>query len=376
MARSTVVRGGEAGVYHCVTRCVRRAFLCGRDGLTGKDFEHRREWIRGRLRELTEIFAVEVMAYAVMANHVHVVLRVAPERARGWSFEELAGRWCRLFPKERDAEGRAVIPTGEALRNHFAGEGREARCRERLADLSWFMRCLNEPIARRANREDGCTGRFWEGRFKCQRLTDAGAVLACMAYVDLNPVRAGLASTPEGSDYTSGQDRLVAARARAARERLGLAGRREASGGVEGETARAEALERLEAEARRDDWLARLGEDETETVTAGVRRGEAAPTSAPRPRMTAEAYLALLDWTGRGLRAAKRGSIPGHLAPLLERMELATEAWVETVERYGSLYARVAGSLERLGKAAREAGQKWFRGVGASLRVYRSSAVG
>ena len=81
--------------------------------------------------------------------------------------------------------------------------------RTRLADLSWFMKCLAEPVARAANAEDGCKGRFWEGRFKVQLLCDERALLAAMAYVDLNPIRAGMADALADADHTSIQRRLA-----------------------------------------------------------------------------------------------------------------------------------------------------------------------
>jgi REP element-mobilizing transposase RayT len=153
-----------------------------------------------------------VLSYAIMSNHLHLVVRNLPGRAAAWSDEEVARRWLWIFPGPGGKRGRP--PEDAAVRALCGDPERLAIRRARLADPSWFMRCLNEPIARRANREDACTGRFWEGRFKCQKLDDDGATLACMTYVDLNPVRAGLAETPEASDFTSGQDRAVALRAR------------------------------------------------------------------------------------------------------------------------------------------------------------------
>ena len=185
--------------YHCISRCVRRAFLCGHDRLTGRNFDHRKAWVVEKLAELTEIFAIRICAYAVLSNHFHLVLRIDAERARAWSDGEIVERYGRLF--RHTAEHWQQLPPSRAA-------DRVACWRARLSDPSWFMRCLNESIARRANREDGCTGRFWEGRFRSQALLDEAGLLTCMSYVDLNPIRAGMAGSLEESDFTSIQQRL------------------------------------------------------------------------------------------------------------------------------------------------------------------------
>ena len=193
--------------YHCVSRCVRRAFLCGKDSQTGFDFEHRRQWIVDRIKLLCSVFAIDLCAYAVMSNHYHVVIRINADEMNQLSDQEIASRWMKIFSGPmlmRQYQGNADLTTTEL--GHIADLLKIWR--ERLGDLSWFMRCLNEPIARMANDEDQCTGRFWEGRFKSQALLDVRAVLACMAYVDLNPIRAALAKTPERSAYTSVQERI------------------------------------------------------------------------------------------------------------------------------------------------------------------------
>ena len=187
---------------------MRRQFLCGFDAQTGRDFSHRRDWIRTRIFELTEVFAIDVCAYAVMSNHCHLVLSVDQERALGWDDREVARHWMKLFG------GTALVRSfaaGEQLSEAqlAAAVLKIAEYRKRLSDISWFMRCLNEPIARMANAEDNASGRFWDGRFKSQALLDEAALIAAMAYVDLNPIRAGMAETPEESDYTAIQQRIV-----------------------------------------------------------------------------------------------------------------------------------------------------------------------
>lgn len=199
--------------YHCVSRCVRRAFLCGDDHYTGKSYEHRRQWVEDRLIALTNVFSIDVCAYAVMSNHTHLVLHVDRNEALSWTTEEVLRRWHSLHkgtvltqqymqPTQRALLTEAQITTIISTANVY---------RQRLYDISWFMRLLNEFIAREANKEDECTGRFWEGRFKSQALLDEAALAACMAYVDLNPLRAGISKTPEKSEFTSIKHRIEAA---------------------------------------------------------------------------------------------------------------------------------------------------------------------
>ena len=348
MSRKSVVREGEPGVYHCVSRCVRRAFLCGLDRYSRKNYNHRRKWVRDRLKELSEIFSCEVYAYAVMANHCHVVLRIDPVAVRGWTAREVVERWLRLFPWERDGQGNPIPPTPAMIKRLCGEHAQVNKWRERLGDLSWMMRCLNERIARRANAEDRCTGRFWEGRFKCQRIEDDGALLACMSYVDLNPVRAGLAESLEGSDFTSVQERILAYQ----RERMSSGSEnQEQQASLEiGTAAKTGATASDEA-----SWL---------TPIDGIRSiGSEAPWL-----LETRDYLRLVDETGRCLKLGKKGRIDPHLEPILDRLDLDQANWLRTVSGYRGLFHRVAGKSEQLLAAARKVGQQWFRGLSSSRK--------
>ncbi|PIE91487.1 MAG: hypothetical protein CR997_00855 [Acidobacteria bacterium] len=197
IARKFLVRNGQVGTYHVMSRCVRRAFLCGQDPYTAQNYEHRKEWIKKRLKFLASLFSLEVCGYAVMSNHVHLMLRMRPDHAEKWDREEIALRWWKLFPKQRNKDGSPAEPKDyeldQVLLDPKTGQpdGRLNLLRKRLSSMSWFMRCFSENIARRANREDECTRRFWQGRFKCTELLDQAAVLSCLAYIDLNPIHAG-----------------------------------------------------------------------------------------------------------------------------------------------------------------------------------------
>ena len=142
-ARGQIVVEDMVGVYHCIARCVRRAFLCGIDPYTGQDYSHRKEWILDRLRDLAGLFAIEVCGYSVMSNHLHLVLRNRPDIAEQWSADEIALRWCRVFPPRDDATGDPVEPGEHDLAMLTANSDRLAEVRKRLANLSWFMRRLS-----------------------------------------------------------------------------------------------------------------------------------------------------------------------------------------------------------------------------------------
>ena len=289
---------------------MRRAFLCGEDAATGRSYEHRRQWIVDRIGQLAELFSIHVLAYAIMSNHYHIVVRLRPEQAAKWSHDEVIKRWSELY---------GVPLLLAKLRSDDCGEAEESvalklleRRRERLSSLSWFMKCLNECISRQANKEDRCTGSFWEGRFKSQALLDERALLSCMAYVDLNPIRATMAKTPETSDYTSIQARIQL------KEPIRLA----------------------------------LFQDQTPKNL----RDDAIPFYLPD-------YLQLVDWSGRAIAPNKRGKVDDDLPPILERLGFDEASWHQSMTLFQKPFPMIGGP-DQVRLAANKLSRHWFRGIG------------
>jgi len=344
----------EVGIYHCVNRCVRRAFLCGTDPLTGKNFEHRKTKIRRRMQFLAGRFGLDVLSYTVMSNHLHVIVRNRPDVVASWSDEQVARRWWELFPSRRDKDGSPSEPTESDLAMTTSKPELVKERRRRLANVSWFMRCLCEPIARIANKEDECTGRFWEGRFKCQRLLDESAVLACSVYVDLNPVRAKVAKTPETSRCTSIRDRID-----------GVRMQQSAKGPIANTTpenkARSQRTQTAGAPQLPDRWLSPI-ELAKELSASKTFPADRASNQGFLPLKLSQ-YFQLLDWTSRQTRQDKRGVVPAELRPILQRIGVSSDTWVDTVVNFGRWFRRAAGRVESLTAEANKRGRQWLHGV-------------
>ena len=317
--------------YHCISRCVRRAFLCGEDTFTGKSFEHRRQWIEDRLLELGSIFAINVCSYAIMSNHYHVVLHINQPQAQSWSVHDVIERWHRLFKgnllSQRYSNGETL---SKAEQNALSDRVEEWR--NRLIDISWFMRCANEPVAREANHEDAVTGCFWEGRFKSQALLDEKALAAGMVYVELNPIRAKMADTPEQSDYTSIQQRIK----------------------------QALKVKRPEAIDQQPDSLFPF---------VGYSR-DAMPDGLP---LRLSDYIELVDWSGRILREDKKGAIPSHIPPILQRLDMDARHWLYLTQNFEHPFKHLIGVAFRVRKVCKETGQRWAQGVKQCEKLFSSA---
>ncbi|TQV84396.1 transposase [Aliikangiella coralliicola] len=319
IARKELVDSETPGFYHCISRCVRRAFLCGDDPFTGNNCDHRKAWLEKRMLELAEIFAVQLYAYAIMDNHYHLVLYLDPKAPLNWSKEKVAESWLRAYPGKldnlenrhlRELKKQAIMANDKKLKKY----------RKRLGSLSWFMARLNEPLAKNSNIEDNVKGRFWESRYQSIALLDETAVLSCMAYVDLNPVRAGVVQELEKSLHTS-------------------------------------IKKRIDEERRLDVPI---------QPVAGNING--------RPiQMKLNHYLQLVEWTGKAIVHPDKASIPPYLDSVFNRLNLQQDNWLTQIHRLG-LNNRAIGSIEKLKQRASALKRKWIKGSSFSKLLYVSTS--
>ena len=305
--RKVLISLADTPYYHITSRCVRRAFLCGVDHYSGQSYEHRRQWVVNRIRLLSSLFAIDVCAYAVMSNHYHLVLKLCPGQLDDLSDEQIMDRWCAMFKgplliqRYRDGGTLSVperLTVGDIV-NVW---------RSKLSSISWFMRCLNQPIARQANIEDNCTGKFWESRFTSQALKSEEALLSCMAYVDLNPIRAEIAISPETSNYTSIQERI-------------------------------QPIFNLKEAINNELHCGDLLDFKTPLKSLLHFKDDLLNHSETGMPISYRDYLELVDWTGRIIRNDKRGFIDNDLPSILSRLQIPSEQWHLNATQFEGIHA-------------------------------------
>ncbi len=306
--RKALISLADTPYYHITSRCVRRAFLCGIDPYSGRNYEHRRQWVVDRIRLLSSLFAIDVCAYAVMSNHYHLVLKLGPGQLDDLDDEQIMKRWCALF------KGPLLVQryrSGEPLSAPEISTIKDIVkvWRGKLASISWFMRCLNQPIARQANLEDQCTGKFWECRFTSQALKTEEALLSCMAYVDLNPIRAGMATSPETSEHTSIQERISPI--------FSLS-------------------QAIANQFKSGDLL----DFKTPLKPLLHFEGGLVNQSQTGILYAFRDYLELVDWSGRMIRNDKRGFLDQELPPILARLRISPQQWHVNTTRFEAIHAR------------------------------------
>jgi len=335
IARKRLIDDRRSGTYHVISRCVRRAFLCGDAG------EHRRDRVARLVEEASRLFAIEILGFAIMSNHFHLVLKNQPAWAASWSDRVVAERWAALHPQA--GPGDIPEPWSEEQIARLASD--PLRChvlRQRLASISWMMKHIKERVARRANREDGCTGHFWEQRFTSVKLLDQAALLSCLCYVDLNPIRARMADRPETSTYTSVRERIRARQAHLIAK------------GLTGTDAAAEPVPSLRTAARKHPeqglWIAAMER---------CLPGDPDAWDAPRP-VRLDDYLELVEATGRIIRGDKRGHIPQHLTPILQRLDLDARSWIDLMRSHGRFLGTAIGHYAARAREAARRGMHWI----------------
>jgi putative transposase len=328
IARKHIVDEYNSGFYHCTNRCVRRTFLCGVDDVTGKDYSHRKNWIEKRIFELSDIFSIDIYAFAVMVNHYHIVLHVNPLAPLKWTDEEVADKWLRAYGHSSSTiknDLRATLKRQAIM----ADKKKLKTYRKRLGSLSWFMGRLNEPLAKQSNQEDYCTGRFWEGRFHSQALLDEGAVLSCMAYVDLNPIRADIAQTLESSKHTSIKKRI--------------------------DDVKKNNSNKLQQELDR----------QVQSINKSIKQ-KVLP-------ITLREYIQLVEWTGQSILYPGKSNLPMNLYSTFDNFNLQQTHWLSQIKNLDTNYCHVIGPIELIRNKANQIKKRCLKGMTAARLLYKKS---
>jgi len=318
LARAEVFDPSEVAVLHLCARVVRRCFLFGIDPVTGINHDHRKRWIEDQLKLLASNFGIDLLTFAILSNHFHLIVRSRPDVVETWDDSEVARRWLMLCPKRKKKDRSPEEPNEFELNSIRNEPDKLATIRKRLSDVSWWMRLLCQNIGTRANLEDKQVGKFFQGRYRAVRILDEESLLACAAYVDLNPIRAAMAETLETSEFTSVQRRIQALQ--------------------QSETATPN------DGAMVDSFLSPLTINEkNDSIGACANQTRVRCSDKGFLSLSTMDYLELLDASSRMVRPDKTGFTPSDIAPVFERLKLDPEYWRMQIQDFGRLFSNMAG---------------------------------
>ena len=365
-ARAEVYAPDEVAVIHVTNHVVRRCYLLGNDPVSGKNFDHRKQWIEQDLKHYASCFGIDLLGYSVLSDQLHLILRSRPDVVELWDDAEVARRWLLLCPLRRDENGNPEKPDKAEIDSIRKDPKKLEEIQLRMSDVGWWVRLLCQHIAVQANHEDQQSGKFWQSRFKAVRLLDDAAILACSAHVDLHPIRAGLAKTLESSRYSSLQRRIES--------RTDAKGAKATSKKVSTKlTSKAQA-----ASSRRiptDQFLAPMPLNERSDAAlgpqpnlSGVRCSNKGflPVSVPE-------YLELLNWTARQRSTSRSQVIPEKSAKILKRLGLDCGTWCELVEKFDRVFGTVAGRPQTIGELRSRVNQRRYKLSKAARELLASS---
>ncbi len=318
LARSEVFDPNEVAILHVCARVVRRCFLFGVDPVTGKNHDHRKVWIEEQLKLLAANFGIDLLGFAILSNHFHLIVRSRPDVVQTWDHSELARRWLMLCPKRKKKDRSPEEPNEFELNSIRSDPDKLATIRKRLSDVAWWMRLLCQNIGTRANQEDQQVGKFFQGRYRAVRILDEESLLACAAYVDLNPIRAAMAETLETSEFTSVQRRI--------------------------ESLQQATSSMSSKESLVNSFLSPLTIDEkNDSVGTCASQSRQRCSDKGFLSMSTMDYLELLDASSRMIRLDKSGYTPADVPPIFERLKLDPDFWRLQIKDFGRLFANVAG---------------------------------
>ena len=335
--RTEIANAEVINTLHITQRCVRQEYFLDDNQRVKGRYKQRRVAIFQRLVHLASAFAIDVLRVSFMSNHIHLNLRNRPDIVSTWSDYEVVRRWLKICPGYCQAhvdyhEYQPTPPTEEDIVRELNDKKRVKELRRRLSDISTFMWSFNNYSSKLFNLMDGVGGCFWESRYKVQALLDSEALLICGLYIDLNPIRAGIANTPEDSKFTSAYWQIETLKFLAE-------------------------YPNADPAKRPDAFLAPIQVTSDEASRTSSSTGCRASDFGFLDMSSAE-YLILLDLVGRIAREDKVGIIPPELPPIFERLKIEFEAVVELVKGYENLFRTFVGTSESIKVKTRELGAK------------------